>query len=138
MNKIICTIVTASVLLGGAAYGQNKSTTTHDKQPLRDSQMDKVTAAGEENSAIAANNSVVNENNAGTVNLSGTALMGSKGVDIVNSSDSLVGNGVNIYDSSALSNVSTTGTDVKQTNTITQSSGSAATPPSRGRGSRPG
>ena len=66
MNKIICTIVTASVLLGGAAYGQNKSTTTHDKQPLRDSQMDKVTAAGEENSAIAANNSVVNENNANT------------------------------------------------------------------------
>lgn len=69
MNKIICTIVTASVLVGGAAYGQNKTKTTHDKQPLRDSQMDKVTAAGEENSSIAANNSTVNENNTGTVNL---------------------------------------------------------------------
>ena len=56
MNKIICTIVTASVLVGGAAYGQNKSKTAHDKQAMRDSQMDKVTAAGEENSSVAANN----------------------------------------------------------------------------------
>ena len=73
MNKILCILVTASVLVGGAAYGQNKSNT---KQPLRDSQMDKVTAAGEENSAIAANNSTVTENNIGAVNLSGTALAG--------------------------------------------------------------
>jgi hypothetical protein len=94
---------------------------------MRDSQMDKVTAAGEENSAIAANNSSVTENNTGAVNLSGTALMGASGVNIVNSTDSLVGNGVNIYDSSELSDTSTTGTDVKQKNTITQSSGSSAT-----------
>ena len=127
MNKIICTIVTASVLVGGAAYGQNKSKTTHDKQPLRDSQMDKVTAAGEENSSIAANNSTVTENNTGTVNLSGTALSGAKGVNIVNSSDALVANGVNVYDSSALSNASTNATSVGQANTITQNSGSTAT-----------
>jgi len=48
MNKLICTFVTASVLVSGAAYGQNKTKTTHDKQQLRDNQMDKVTAAGEE------------------------------------------------------------------------------------------
>ena len=48
MNKIICTFVTASVLVSGAAYGQSKPKTNHDKQPLRDSQMDKVTAAGED------------------------------------------------------------------------------------------
>jgi hypothetical protein len=59
MNKIVCTLVTASVLVSGAAYGQSKPKTNHEKQPLRDSQMDKVTAAGEENSAIAANNSTV-------------------------------------------------------------------------------
>ena len=41
--------------------------------------------------------------------------MGAKGVNIVNSSDALVANGVNIYDSSALSNASTNGTDVEQT-----------------------
>ena len=127
MNKIICTIVTASVLVSGAAYGQSKSKTTHDKQAMRDSQMDKVTAAGEENSSVAANNSTVNENNTGTVNLSGTALMGARGINIVSSSDSLVGNGVNIYDSSALSNASTNGTTVSQANTVTQSSGSTAT-----------
>src|ERR1700723_1527271 len=107
MNKIICTLVTAPVLVSGAAYGQSKAKTAHDKQPLRDSQMDKVTAAGEENSSIAVNNSTVNENNTGTVNLSGTSLMGAKGVNIVNSSDGLVANGVNLYNSSALSNSST-------------------------------
>ena len=42
MNKIICTLVTASVLVGGYAYGQNKPKTQdkQGKQALRDSQMD--------------------------------------------------------------------------------------------------
>ena len=47
MNKLICTLVTASVLVGGSAYGQNKPKPTNDKQSkqaLKDSQMDKVTA----------------------------------------------------------------------------------------------
>src|SRR6202000_72400 len=122
MNKIICTLVTASVLVSGAAYGQSKAKTTHDKQPLRDSQMDKVTAAGEENSAIAANNSTVTENNTGAVNLSGTALEGASGVNIVNSTDALVGNGVNVYDNGSVS-----GTDAHQSNSISQDSSSAAT-----------
>jgi hypothetical protein len=98
MNRILCTFVTASVLVSGAAYGQSKPKTTHDKQTLKDTQMDKVTAAGEENSSIAANNSHVTEDNTGTVSLAGTALMGASGVNIVNSSDALVGNGVNVYD----------------------------------------
>jgi len=122
MNKIICTLVTASVLVSGAAYGQSKAKTTHDKQPLRDSQMDKVTAAGEENSSIAANNSTVTENNTGAVNLSGTALEGASGVNIVNSTDALVGNGVNVYD-----NGSASGTKVTQRNSIDQDSSSSAT-----------
>ena len=46
--------------------------------------------------------------------------MGARGVNIVNSSDALVANGVNIYDSSALSNASTNGTTVGQANTVTQ------------------
>src|SRR5580692_2701891 len=114
MNKVICTLVTASVLVSGAAYGQSKAKTTHDKQPLRDSQMDNVTAAGEENSSIAANNSTVTENNSGAVSLSGTALMGASGINIVNSTDSLVANGVNIYDASLTADAKGTGTDVKQ------------------------
>jgi hypothetical protein len=44
MNKLVCTFVTAGILVG-SAFAQNKTT----KQPLRDSQMDSVTAG----SAIA-------------------------------------------------------------------------------------
>ena len=116
MNKLICTFVTASVLVSGAAYGQSKPKTNHDKQALRDSQMDKVTAAGEEQEAVAANNSSVTENNTATVNISGSVLMGASGVNIVNSSDALVGNGVNVYDGSLSTVGSNSGANVKQTN----------------------
>ena len=125
MNKIICTLVTASVLVGGSAYGQNKATNDkHTKQALRDSQMDKVTAAGEENSSIAANNSTVTENNSGTVSLAGSSLMGASGINIVSSTDSLVANGVNVYDTSATSGK---GSAVTQGNVIDQSENATAT-----------
>ncbi len=127
MNRILCTFVTASVLVSGAAFGQSKPKTTHDKQPLRDSQMDGVTAAGEENSAIAANNSTVTENNTATSDISGSVLEGAKGVNIVTSVDGLVANGVNVYDSSLAADNSTDGTDVKQKNTVSQDSSSSAT-----------
>ena len=67
-NKTICTLVTASVLVAGTAYGQNKPKTTQDKQgkqALRDSQMDSLTAAGDP--SIAANNSTVTSSSTGTV-----------------------------------------------------------------------
>ena len=127
VNKLACTLVTASVLVGGSAYGQNKPKTTNDKpakQALRDSQMDKVTAAGEENSSIAANNSTVTENNSGTVSLAGSVLSGASGINIVNSTDSLVANGVNVYDTSATSGK---GSDVTQGNVIDQSENATAT-----------
>src|ERR1700729_1242215 len=127
MNRILCTFVTASVLVSGAAFGQSKPKTTHDKQPLRDSQMDKVTAAGEENSAIAANNSTVTENNTATSNIAGSVLAGATGVNIVNTVDGLVANGVNVYDSSEAADTSTTSTDVHQGNVISQDSASSAT-----------
>jgi hypothetical protein len=46
MNKLVCGIVTASVLVSGSAFGQGKTKSATDKQskqPLRDSQ-DGVTA----------------------------------------------------------------------------------------------
>src|SRR5580692_9003600 len=89
MNKVICTLVTASVLVSGAAYGQSKPKTT--KQPLQDSQMDKVTAGDSGDPAsggnIAANNSTVTTTTNGTVDLSGAALMGASGINIVSSTD---------------------------------------------------
>jgi hypothetical protein len=126
VNKLICTLVTASVLVGGSAYGQNKTNHKQAKQALLDNQMDSVTAAGEENSSIAANNSTVTENNTGAVDLSGSALMGASGINIVSSTDALVANGVNVYDSSALTNASTKPTDVSQGNAISQDSSSEA------------
>jgi hypothetical protein len=72
MNKMVCTLVTASVLVSGYAYGQNTTKPApakQTKQQLRDSQMDKVTAAGEENSSIAANGSTVTTSATGTVAL---------------------------------------------------------------------
>ena len=103
VNKIICILVTASVLSGGSVYGQTKHQ-THNRQnkphAISDTQMDRVTAAGEKQSAVAVNNSTVTETNNATVNLSGSALNGATGMNIVNSSDALVGNGVNVYNGS--------------------------------------
>lgn len=99
MNRVVCALTTALVLVSGAAYGQSTSKASHGKQakhqPLRDKQIDKVTAAGEEQSAIAANNSTVTENGTGTGSLSGSALMGASGVNIVSSADAEVANGAN-------------------------------------------
>src|SRR5580704_7376271 len=118
MNKMVCTLVTASVLVSGYVYGQNTTNKTapakQTKQQLRDTQMDNVTAAGEENSSIAANNSSVTTNATGTVGLSGSALMGASGINLITESDALVAGGVNVYDESG------TGTTVTQTNAISQ------------------
>src|ERR1700733_4020705 len=90
MNKVICSLVTASVLVSGAAYGQSKPKTT--PQPLRDNQMDTVTAGHSDPASggnIAANNSSVVTNTTGTVDLSGAALSGATGINIVSSTDAL-------------------------------------------------
>ena len=102
MNKLVCTLVTASVLVSGSAFGQGKTkpaTDKQSKQPLRDSQMDGVTA-GSVGGSIAANNSTVTTSDTGAVNLSGSALSGASAINIVNSTNSSVANGVNVYDSS--------------------------------------
>ena len=105
MNRILCTFVTASVLVSGAAFGQSTTKTTQGKQPMVDTQMDKVTAGHSDDSSasggsIAANNSTVTTSATGAVSLAGTALEGASGVNIVSSTDAMVGNGVNVYDSS--------------------------------------
>ncbi len=128
MNRILCTFVTASVLVSGAAFGQSTSNkTTQAKQPLRDTQMDKVTAGHSDSDpvsggSIAANNSSVTTSATGTVDLSGTSLEGASGVNIVRSSDAMVGNGVNVYDSS----VSSSSAKVKQSNDVSQTESTGA------------
>jgi hypothetical protein len=117
MNKVVCTLVTAGVLVG-SAFAQNKTT----KQPLRDSQMDGVMAG----TAIAVANAAVTSSDTGAVNLSGSALTGATGVNIVNSSNSLVANGVNVYDNSLTNQESNKGTTVNQMNAVKQTEGTNA------------
>ncbi|HEY4050756.1 MAG TPA: hypothetical protein VGM27_28145 [Acidobacteriaceae bacterium] len=112
MNKLVRTLVTASVLVSGSAFAQDQAKHASDKQPLRDSQMDSVTAG----SAIAIDAASVTTTDTGSVNLSGTALSGASSVNIVNSSNSLVANGVNIYDSSLTSQDTNSGATVNQIN----------------------
>ncbi|WP_213803461.1 hypothetical protein [Granulicella sp. dw_53] len=114
MNKVVCTLVTASVLVSGSAFAQDK--TKHSAQPLRDTQMDNVTAG----SAIAVDNASVTTTNAGSVNLSGSALASATGVNIVNSSDSLVGSGVNVYANDLTTQASNGGAPVNQVNAVVQ------------------
>jgi hypothetical protein len=118
MNKLVCTFVAAGILVG-SAFAQNKTT----KQPLRDSQMDGVTAG----SSIAIADAAVTTTDTGSVSLSGGALSGATGVNIVNSSDSLVANGVNVYDSSLTNQDSNKGATVNQMNAIKQTQATNAT-----------
>lgn len=134
MKTIAATLVTALVV-SGQAYAQSNANKSSDKnekkqsttRALRDNQMDHVTAAGEENTAVAANNSWVNVYNAGSVDLSGAALSGASGVNIVNSSDAMVGNGVNVYSGTISAPYANSGADVNQNNYITQYSASTGT-----------
>jgi hypothetical protein len=118
MNKLVCTLVTAGVLVS-SAFAQNKTT----KQSLPDSQMDGVTAG----SAIAVANAAVTSSDTGSVNLNGAALSGASAVNIVNSSDSLVANGVNVYDSSLTTQDSIKGATVNQVNIAKQTEATNAT-----------
>jgi hypothetical protein len=118
MNKLVCTLVIAGVLVG-SAVAQNKT----PKQPLRDSQMDGITAG----SAIAIADATVTSRDTGSLSLSGGALSGATGVNIVNSSDSLVANGVNLYESSLTNQDSNKGTTANQINAVKQTEATNAT-----------
>lgn len=132
VRKLVITLI-AALVVSGTAYGQSKSSTAPEKKQsktraLPDNQMDRVTAAGEEQEALAANNSTITETNSGAVNLSGSALMGAKGVNIVNETDALVGNGVNVYNGSTTAvTIPIFNGTVHQDNTIDQSSRTEAT-----------
>jgi hypothetical protein len=129
MNKLVCTLVTASALVSGSAFGQGKTkpaTDKQSKQALRDSQMDGVTA-GSVGGSIAGNNSTVTTSDTGAVSLSGSALSGASAINIVNSTNSSVANGVNVYDSSLTTQGANGGSTVNQGNAIDQTTGTKAT-----------
>lgn len=115
MNKLAHRLLIASILVSGVtAFGQEKV-----KHVLQESQMDGLTAG----SAIAVDAANITSNDSAAVNLSGSALSGASAVNIVNSSNSLVANGVNVYDSSLSTQDSTSGAAVNQMNTTKQAEG---------------
>ena len=135
MNKLICTLITASVLTGAVAYAQANHTSQNKKQSksqtISDKQMDSVTAGQTDTSSsaagsIAANNSSVTTSNTGTVDISGATLSGAAGINIVNSADSAVGNGVNVYNGSLTTEAANDGANVSQENDIDQSISTSA------------
>lgn len=134
MNKFVCTLVTASVLVsGGFAVAQEKTKSPTDKRTLRDSQMEVVTAG----SAIAVGDASVASNYGASVSLSGQVLDGANAVNIVNSSDSQVANGANVFDSSQTSQSASRGAEVKQRNSILQEDNGATAIASVGEVSTP-
>ena len=130
VTRTICILLAASTLTLGAAYGQNtnQSTAKHSKaQAISDTQMDKVTAGATTTSqpaggAIATNGSNVTTSSSGTVNLSGTAMEGAQGINVVSASNSSVGDGVNVWDGSLSTVSNSSSSTVNQGNEITQSS----------------
>jgi len=139
MNKLICTLITVSVFTAGAAFGQAKP------QPINDTQMDNVTAGQTETGgsagSVAANNSTVTATDTSSVTLSGSALNGAKGVNVVSASGSSVGNGVNVYDDSLTTDDKNSGATVNQGNSVDQSTATGAVliaaPPHRRRATIP-
>src|SRR5258707_6908371 len=86
MNKLVCILVTASALVSGSAFGQGKTkpaTDRQSKQPLRDSQMDGVTA-GSVGGSLAAKNLTVTTNDSPGTKPTCTPFGGSNGVITAN------------------------------------------------------
>jgi hypothetical protein len=126
MNKLVYSLSTALLLVGSSAFAQGASNTaidTQSKHALRDSQMDNVTAG----SAIAIDDANVTSNDSGVVSLSGGALSGASGVNIVTSSNSLVANGVNVYDSSLANQDTGKASTVNQVNVAKQTEATNST-----------
>jgi hypothetical protein len=117
MNKVVYSLFTASLLVSSCAFAQQS------KHALLDSQMDKVTAG----SAIAGDDANVTSSDSGAVSLSGGALSGASGVNIVTSSNSLVANGVNVYDSSLANQDTTKASAVNQVNVAKQTEATNST-----------
>jgi len=125
VRKLVITLV-AALVVSGTSYGQSSKSSAAPKkqskaQALRDNQMDRVTAAGEENTAVAAKDSTVTETNTGSVTVAGSVLQGAAGVNIVNSSDAMVANGANVVSNTA------GGANITQTNNVSQNSKQTAT-----------
>ena len=122
MNKIVCTLITASFLTAGIAAAQNNNSNskTAKAHEITDSQMGNITA-GQTDTSIAAAGSTVTTTNSATGSLAGSSLSSASGVNITTAVNSSVANGVNIYAATLSADHGNDGSKVSQDNTIGQS-----------------
>jgi hypothetical protein len=101
-----------------------------DLRPLTNEQLDRVTAgtAGEQptlsqaaGGMVVANKSVAAVNDTAAVSLDEGAQDGAKGVNVVNSADSLIAQGVNVWDAKFAGGEVSADAGVKQSNVVMQS-----------------
>lgn len=104
---------------------------------LEDRDLDQVTAGSNETSgsggAIIGNSSQATINQTGGVSLSGGAQEGAKALNLVNSAESTVANGVNVWDSAGASEGVDYSVGVSQTNVIDQEQRRSASMPNYSR-----
>ena len=90
VNKIVCTLITASFLAAGiaAAQSSNNSNSKGSKaHEITDSQMSNVTA-GQTDTSIAVAGSTVTTTNSASATLAGSSLSDASGVNIVSATNS--------------------------------------------------
>jgi len=93
--------------------------------PMSIAEMDRVTAGGAEQQsasggAVVGNDSTASISSLGTVTLDSQAQEAAKALNLVNSSESTVANGLNIWDGKAAAEVAGPTTSIDQTNSVTQ------------------
>lgn len=104
---------------------------------LEDRDLDRVTAGSNDTSgsggAIIGNSSQATINQTGGVSLSGGAQEGAKALNLVNSAESTVANGVNVWDSAGATEDGDLSVGVSQTNVIDQEQRRSASMPNYSR-----
>jgi hypothetical protein len=121
VNKIVCTLITASFLAAGVAAAQSSNSNSKNKaHEITDSQMSNITAGQTDNNSIAVAGSTVTTSETATGSVGGSSLSSASGVNITTAVDSSVANGVNIYAATLASTGSNSGSKVEQSNSIGQ------------------
>jgi hypothetical protein len=123
------------------AYLMSLSSASAQPVVLDDQLLNEVTAGAEANSspggsggAIIGNSSEATISQTGGIDLSGEAQSGAKGLNIVNSAESTVANGINIWDVNSVdANAGSGQTQVDQSNVINQEQRRSASMPNYSR-----
>ncbi|MDF0751015.1 hypothetical protein NLU14_12345 [Marinobacter sp. 71-i] len=106
--------------------------------PLNSQDLDRITAAGStpapNGGAIVGNGSTANLLSAGEVRIEQESQSGVRALNFINSSESTVANGVNLFDGGSTPEISAAGYEISQSNVVTQDQRRLSSLPSYERG----